>query len=245
MGVKSFGLKRICFFFLFGAVIVWGFFSCKHQPLDTTPPGGSTGGGGVTTVTCSADTAYFQQQVLPVFISNCAVSGCHDAASHQKGVVLTDYANIVSTGDVRAGRPDNSKVWKMINETDPAKRMPPLPRSPLTQAQKDLIGKWITQGARNNSCQASACDTVTVTFSGAVKNIINNKCLGCHNGTAASAGINLSAHAGIKAKVDDGRLWGTINHLSGYSPMPKGGSKLSDCEIAQFRKWIAAGAPNN
>lgn len=248
MGVKSFGLKKACGFLLFGVVSISVFISCKHQPLDAPPPsgGGATGGGGgLPTVTCSADTAYFGQQVLPIFISNCAVSGCHDVASHQNGVVLTDYANIVGTGEVRAGQPGNSKIWKVINETDPAKRMPRPPRSPLTQAQKDLIGKWMTQGARNNSCQASACDTAAVTFSGSVKNILNNKCLGCHSGTAASGGINLSVYAVVKAKVDDGRLWGAINQLPGYSPMPKGGSKLSDCEIAQFRKWIAAGAPNN
>lgn len=229
--------------------MVWCFLSCKHQPLEAPPSsggGGNTGGGsGVTPVTCSADTAYFQQQVLPIFIANCAVSGCHDAASHQNGVVLTDYTNIINTGDVRPGRPDNSKVWKVVNETDPAKRMPKLPRSALTQAQKDLIGKWITQGARNNACSASVCDTAAVTFGGAVNTIIGNKCLGCHSGTSPAGGINLSAHAGVKAKVADGRLWGAINHLAGYSAMPKGGNKLSDCEIAQFRKWIAAGAPNN
>ncbi|HVF81373.1 MAG TPA: c-type cytochrome domain-containing protein [Flavisolibacter sp.] len=213
--------------------------SCKHEPLDTTAAGGPV------VVTCSADTAYFQQQVLPIFISNCALSGCHNAVSRQGGVVLTDYTTITTTGDVKAGQPNSSKIWERITETDPSKRMPRPPRNPLSQPQKDIIFKWISQGAKNNSCQSSVCDSTNVTFSGTIRSIMNNKCLGCHSSSAPQGGINYTAYAGVKAKVDDGRLWGAINHLPGFSPMPKGGAKLSDCEIAQFKKWVDAGAPNN
>ncbi len=245
MEVNRWILKKFFLLFSSAAVFVLFFFSCKHEPLDVTPNPGGSAGGGVTPVACSADTAYFQQQVLPIFIASCAVSGCHDATSHQSGVLLTDYAHITTTGDVRAGQPANSKIWQLINATDPTKRMPKPPRSALSQAQKDVISKWIIQGAKNNSCQASACDTANVTFGNSITTIINNKCGGCHSANAASGGVNLSAYSGVKAKVDDGKLWGAINHLPGYSPMPQGGGKLSDCEIAQFRKWIAAGAPNN
>lgn len=226
--------------------------SCKHEPLGTNPPpgggSGGTGGGGTgnpATVVCSPDTAYFQQQVLPIFISNCALSGCHDAATRQDGVQLTDYNTIISTGDVRPFNPNNSEVWERIIDTDPTDRMPPPPRNPLPQAQRDIIYKWIMQGAKNNSCQASACDSANVTYSGTIRNIINNKCVGCHSGTPPQGGINFTTYAGLKAKVDDGRLWGAINHLPGFSPMPKGGAKLSTCEIRQVKKWMDAGAPNN
>ncbi|RYY42338.1 MAG: hypothetical protein EOO06_21310 [Chitinophagaceae bacterium] len=74
---------------------------------------------------------------------------------------------------------------------------------------------------------------------------MTNKCVGCHSGTPPQGGINYTTYAGVKAKVDDGRLWGAINHAAGFSPMPKGGTKLSDCEIKQFKKWMDAGAPNN
>ena len=221
--------------------------SCKHEALDTglNTGGGGGGGGTGTTVTCSPDTAYFQQQVLPIFISNCTVGGYHDAITQQHGVNLTTYTNIITTGDVRPFNPSGTKLWKKINETNPSDRMPPPPRNPLTTAQKDIIYKWIMQGAKNNSCQASACDSANITFSGTIRSIMNNKCVGCHSGSSPQGNINYSTYAGVKAKVDDGRLWGAINHLPGYSPMPKGGSKLSDCEIKQFQKWISAGAPNN
>lgn len=222
--------------------------SCKHQPIDPATGDGTGGGGGTgggTTVTCSPDTAYFQQQVLPIFISNCAVGGCHDAITRQDGVNLTTYASIMSTGDVRPFRPDNSEIWEKITDTDPSDRMPPPPRNPLPQAQRDIIFKWIMQGAQNNSCQPSACDSTNVTYSGTIRNIISNKCLGCHSSSAPQGNINYTNYGGVKAKVDDGRLWGAINHLPGFSAMPKGGAKLSDCEIKQFKKWIDAGAPNN
>jgi len=234
--------------FLFIAGII---FACKHEIPERNPAGGGgTGGGGGgtgsgTTVTCNPDTVYFQQQVLPIFISNCSVSGCHDAITRQDGANLTNYNSIITTGDVRPGNPGNSEIWEKITETDPSDRMPPPPRNALTQAQKDIIFKWIMQGAKNNSCQPTACDSSNVTFNGSIKPIINNKCLGCHSSAAPQGNINYSTYAGVKAKVDDGRLWGAINHLPGFSALPKNGNKLSECEITQFRKWIAAGAPNN
>src|SRR4051812_23274130 len=99
--------------------------SCKHEI-----PGGNSGAGPnpgpgpgpgpqpVTGQTCSPDTAYFQQQVLPIFISNCSMSGCHDAASAQHGVVLTSYASIMTTGDIEPGNPNHSKVYEKITDND-------------------------------------------------------------------------------------------------------------------------------
>jgi len=224
------------------AAIVLFVLSCKHEPLDTVLVPAPD-----TTVVCSTDTAYFVQQVLPIFISNCTEANCHNRANGNippQKVVLTSYDSIMLTGDVQPGRPDNSDVYEMITETDPSKRMPK-GQPALPPEQIAIIRKWILQGAQNNSCVASACDSTNVTFSGTVRPIITNKCLGCHSGTPPQGNINYSSYAGVKTKVDDGRLWGAINHLPGFSPMPKGGNKLSACEINQFKKWIAAGAPNN
>ena len=242
------------------AIIVFA-SACKHTVGDLNPStgtgggnggtGGGTGGGGGggtgggnTGTTCDPNKIYFQQQILPILISNCAMSGCHDAASHQDGVVLTTYESVMATADVRPGRPDDSDLYEMITETDPDDRMPPPPRTPLSATQILMVRQWIEQGALNLSCQNSTCDTTSATFT-LVRAIISNKCQGCHSGTAAAGGIDLSTYNGVKAKVNDGRLWGAINHLPGYSPMPKNGNKLSDCEITQVRKWIEAGSPNN
>lgn len=244
--IKRYGfiIAALCF------AMMW---SCKHQ-VDAPPApggtdsggnggtGGGTGGGG--TASCDPAKIYFQQQVLPVLISNCALSGCHDDASHQDGVVLTTYEKVMATADIRPGRPGDSGLYEKITDSDPDDRMPPPPRNPLTGQQIQVIRQWIEQGALNLSCQ-NMCDSNSFTYSGAIKNIITNKCQGCHSGSAASGGIDLSTYNGVKAKVTDGRLWGAVNHLPGFSPMPKNGTKLSDCELTQIRKWIDAGASNN
>lgn len=234
-------MRRI-FCLVAGVVLSCAFIlSCKHE-LPEPAGGGGTNPPGAA---CSPDSVYFQQQVLPIFISNCSMSGCHDAASHQDGVILTSYSSIMSTGGVRPGNPTDSDLYEKITENDPRDVMPPPPQAPLSQQQKEIIFKWIAQGAKNNSCETTSCDTANVTFTSSVKTIITNKCQGCHGGGAPQGGINLTTYTDVKAKVDDGKLWGSINHLQGFSPMPKNGIKLSDCEIAVFRKWIAAGAPNN
>jgi len=94
----------------------------------------------------------------------------------------------------------------------------------------------------------SQCDTLNVTFSGSITPILMNKCMACHsNNTAASFGgnIRLEDYADVKARADDQRLYGSIAHEQGYSPMPQGSPRLSDCNIATFRIWIFSGAPNN
>ncbi|MFN8253593.1 MAG: c-type cytochrome [Ferruginibacter sp.] len=215
------------------------FFSCKHeipqQPLVDPPVDGGT-------QTCSADTVYFQNKVLPLINSSCAMSGCHDAITHKEGVNLTSYANIIATGGVKPGNPSGSKLYTVLNKTG-GDRMPPPPAAAFTQAQKDIIYKWILQGAKNNAC--NDCDTTVFTYNAGIAPIMNTYCKGCHNPSSLGGGIDLSAYAGVKATAVNGKLVGSITHASGYIAMPQGGNKLSDCRITQIKKWITAGSLNN
>jgi len=207
--------------------------SCRHEIPLTEEQIQVTGGA----QTCSADTVYFQNKVLPLLNSGCAMSGCHDAASHKEGVNLTTYSTIYSTGRVLPGNPANSKLYKVIaNNSMPT-------GTAFTQAQKDIIYKWILQGAKNNAC--NDCDTTLFTYSGAVSAIINTYCKGCHNPSSLGGGIDVSTYANVKAIAANGKLMGSINHAAGFIAMPQGGSKLSDCRIQQIQKWISAGTLNN
>lgn len=221
------------------------FAACKHTPPEqTTPPtvsGPGTGGGGGTGTGSTA--VCFESEVLPIFQSNCAKSGCHDAASHQKDYVFDSYNNIIRKGIV-FGNATNSKVYKVLFETGDDK-MPPLPNADLTPAQKALIGRWINEGAVNTINCGTGCDTTQFKYGANISLIFTNNCVGCHGGSAPSANINLSNYAGVTAQVANGRLEGAITHSPGYSPMPKNAAKLSDCQITQIKKWIADGAPNN
>ncbi len=91
-----------------------------------------------------------------------------------------------------------------------------------------------------------ACDTSNVKYSVQVTAILSASCYSCHAGSAgAGAGITLDRYNIIKAYASSGDLMNVVTHAPGYSPMPKGGGKLSDCNIAILRTWVRNGAPNN
>ncbi|MCB9262273.1 MAG: hypothetical protein H6607_07860 [Flavobacteriales bacterium] len=222
------------------------FENCKHQPVDDNvnpDPIDTTGNNNNhNSDTCSPDTVYFVNEILPLIQSNCAQSGCHDAASHKEGVILTDYNKIISTGKVKAGNPGGSDLYEVITETDPDKVMPPPPAS-LTTEQKNAIRIWIQQGAKNNKC-TNGCDTTSVTFTGDVWPIVNATCTGCHNNTSASGGVKITNYAEIKSLVDSKTLQNVLSRQGPKSPMPPGGP-LETCASNKIRIWINAGAPNN
>lgn len=228
------------------AVLV--FSGCKHEPPFeplAEDPGNGGGGGGVEPpeeVICDPNTVYFQQQVLPILISNCTVgSGCHSTANDDNDEIqLTSYATLMNSGVIQDG-----DLWEAINDNDPDDRMPRPPQNPLTQDQINLIGQWIQQGAQNNSCEATACDTLNVTYSGTIVPIIASRCQGCHSGGTPQGGLNLTSWTVLNAVANDGRLAGAIQHLPGYEAMPRNAARMNDCRIRQFLIWIDAGAPNN
>lgn len=91
----------------------------------------------------------------------------------------------------------------------------------------------------------SACDTTNITYSENVWPVINDNCTVCHSGSAPSGNISLTNYEEVAAIAANGKLMGAINHENGYSPMPKGGGSLSDCELTQFQIWVDEGYPNN
>jgi mono/diheme cytochrome c family protein len=91
----------------------------------------------------------------------------------------------------------------------------------------------------------TACDTSAVTYSGKVLSIIQSNCYSCHGSGNTLGDVNLDGHTNLKVFADNGKLSGAINHRTGFSQMPQGGSKLSDCDIQAIEKWISDGSPNN
>ncbi len=89
------------------------------------------------------------------------------------------------------------------------------------------------------------CDTTNITFSGTVMPILQSYCLGCHSGSAPSGNIVIENYDDVVGLVHSGKLMGSIRFEQGYSPMPKGGNKLSDCNITKIEHWIADGMLNN
>ena len=221
-------------FFLFLA----GFLACTHEPpganTPVIPP--------TVNSTCSPDSVYFTNEVMPIIASNCTMSGCHDAITHAEGVNLTNYTYIMQY--VKAGNASGSKLYKVMIETDPGDRMPPPPMTALSATQLAKIQKWINQGAKNNSC-TGGCDTTTFTYTAIIKPLLDTKCVGCHKPGNLGGNIDLSTWAATKVVALNGKLLGSVAQQPGYSPMPKNGAKMLDCEITRIRKWINAGSLNN
>ena len=185
--------------------------------------------------------ACFTRDILPVIVSRCASTGCHDAASHKEGYNFTTYANIKNS--VSPGNPSSSKLYKVITTTSGEDKMPPTGSPQLTVAEKDSIRNWIRYGALNENC-GEICDTVSaVTFSKTIWPVIQSSCLGCHSGTSPSGNILLANYNNVAVQAANGTLIASLKG-AGVTKMPVG-SSLSACRIRQFELWIKTGYSNN
>ncbi len=110
----------------------------------------------------SEPTVSFANDVQPIFTANCALAGCHNAATAQQGLVLeagSAFSNIVNVPSseqpsvfrVSPGDADASYLVRKIRGTSgiTGGRMP-LNRTPLSAAQIDTIATWVNEGAADN-----------------------------------------------------------------------------------------------
>jgi len=89
------------------------------------------------------------------------------------------------------------------------------------------------------------CATTDYTFSGRVSDILQVNCVGCHSQTLASGGVVLDTYNSVKAYADNGKLLGTIEHSTGFAPMPYNLPQLSSCDRLTIKNWIENGSTNN
>ncbi|MGN6545552.1 MAG: c-type cytochrome domain-containing protein, partial [Aureliella sp.] len=91
----------------------------------------------------------FDRQIRPLLSDNCF--SCHgpDAAERQADLRLDRREDAVAQGAIDEAKPAESSLLARILSTDPDTMMPP-PKSNkrLTDAQKELIARWIRQGAK-------------------------------------------------------------------------------------------------
>ena len=185
--------------------------------------------------------ACFTRDILPVLVSRCASTGCHDAITHTEGYIFTSYSTAMAA--VVPGNPGDSKLYEVITKPSGEDRMPPAGSSPLTVAEIDSIRKWISYGALNENC-GEVCDTINpVTFSGTIWPVIQTSCLGCHSGASPSGNVDLGSYSTISVTAGSGLLLKSLRG-DGVPKMPPAGT-FSQCRIRQFEIWINNGYPNN
>lgn len=83
-----------------------------------------------------------------------------------------------------------------------------------------------------------------ISYAQQVKLVLDLNCTtaGCHDASAAG-GYNLITHTNVAANAE--LILSVINHESGFTPMPMGGSQLADSTIQHFSCWIEQGKQNN
>ena len=206
------------------------FDGCVHKPSEAIGPymDTATYHGVIPVVPPKVDTICFSSDILPLVIATCSKPGCHN---------LTTYATVMQV--VKAGNATGSNLYRYAKNGSSEMRNSTQQLIKLDTASLAKIAKWINQGAKNSIC--GGCDTIGVKYSTHIQPLIKNNCLGCHT----SSGTLLTTYDNVKAKVTDGKLYGSITWSTGFTKMPQGGSKLSDCQIRAVKIWIDAGAPNN
>ncbi len=225
--------------------------SCEHEPFllseDTVnspvgPVDTDTVAFKINTTSCEEGTVYFNTQILPVFISNCAISGCHDAASAKEGVVLTNYQNI--RRKIKPGNLNDSENYKVLITSDKEDLMPRKPGTEqgysLPADQINLVKTWILQGAKNNFCDE--CDTTNYAFNSVILPIFELNCatsVACHGAGAKNGEMTTFSQINSYVSADQIQKRAIV-----YKDMPPA-SPLSDCDRLLIKNWIDQGALNN
>ena len=212
---------------------VWINQGAEHTTCTTT---------GVGISPLSPEKVCFQRDLLPVLISSCGITSCHDQATHKEGYIVTSYASVKSNL-VSAGSPTTSKLYSVITQSPSSENfMPPDPYTPLSTAVKDSIYNWIKNGALNDVC-TSLCDTTgVITYQKQISALISKNCISCHSGANASKGILLDSYTGVKTYLDNGKLFAAVKGTSIQMPP---GYTITSCELREIELWKANGAIQN
>ncbi len=187
----------------------------------------------------------FETEILPLMVSRCGSSGCHNAIDRADGIDLTSYEAILK--EVKPGDPGDSEIIEYMYETG-EDAMPPSPAEPLKNEQIKLIENWISSGAANtvNCAGIGSCNVNSpISFNRDVLPIIDNYCFGCHNTADPQGGYSYSTHNETLKSVNDGTLMGSIRFETGYEAMPENSNKMPSCDIDLIRLWIDEGAMDN
>lgn len=179
---------------------------------------------------------------------------CHTGGSAAAGVDLSSHKNILASGSVKPGLPEQSSFYLTVH-----KGSMPKGGVRLENTEVQMIEVWIRNGANEKDIGTSpptkappppSNPVPSATFTYINTYILQPKCLSCHttrNGQNPSRGIDLTSYATM---VNSGAL--NLYYLQ-QSPlltsvvnktMPPSYAtySLSSSEISLIQMWIAQGA---
>lgn len=89
-----------------------------------------------------------------------------------------------------------------------------------------------------NKPNTLTCDTATlITYTNKIQPILAKYCNNCHSSSSSGGGIFLNTYATAKNAAESGKLYNSVAWSGTASRMPKGGNKISDCDIEIIKKW--------
>ena len=198
----------------------------------------------------------FEGDVLPIFTTSCAISGCHDGQG-ESDLVLNNYLDI--SHSVVPGNPYSSKVYKAIIATTGENKMPP--DQPLSLENRTKIRLWIEQGAGLTLCPeitgngggdgGSSYVNPRSCFTRDILPVLVSRCAvtDCHNAVTHKGDYIFASYTTTMKAVKPGipgesKLYKVIKLSTGEDKMPPAGS-FSSCRIRQFEIWVNNGFLNN
>lgn len=208
-----------------------------------------------------------EPQAMAIIEQNC--TGCHTQTGGPANVYnLTDTNHLLTTGMLVPGDADASFLYT-ITQSD---QMPP--GGGVSQSDKDILRRWIAGDSGGSTPTPTPTPSPsptpiptptpsptpsptptptptptpvpTVTYASLRASIFQPKCLACHTGSSAKAGVALDTYAGAtktnsinKTTPTSSRIYVTTKNGS----MPTSGAKLTADQYNSLLIWVQNGAP--
>ena len=220
----------------------------------------------------------FDRHVLPILEERC--NSCHHAPFDRSGRLVNPKASLRfdSFAEVMKGNLDGpvivandlekSRLYSVLNLPEDDDLFMPPKGGPMDQEQKDVIKRWIEEGANPSKNSVSAtkggipAPDEPVSFNDHILPLLENRCLNCHGEPYVKNGRTIKPTAGLQLDtyemVMKGNLDGTIVTpgdptvstlfqvviLPDDDPelMPPKGDPLTEDERTMIKRWILEGA---
>jgi mono/diheme cytochrome c family protein len=200
----------------------------------------------------AAQADLFEGKVRPILAASCL--SCH-SSSAAGGLRLDSREGMLKGGEtgpaIVVGDPEKSLLLSAVRHTGELKM--PMGGDRLTDAQIADLTAWVEGGAVWPETQTGAKPESVLSdhFETHIRPVLAQQCFACHTSTK-SGGLRLDSKDGLLAggksgpavvpgDPDKSLLLAAIRH-SGALRMPKGATRMTDDQIAQFSTWIKDGA---
>ncbi len=194
----------------------------------------------------------FAETIQPLLIAKC--SRCHGKETQKAELALHTLQGVQKGGEsgpvITAGKPDESPLFEKIHSGE----MPPDQENPLSDAEIEMIRRWIESGA---SFGGSAAAEPEVGYHDVLP-LLLLRCTSCHGRQRKEGDLDLRSRAGmlkggksgpaiVPSKSDESLLVKRVR-AEEMPPRPRlveaMVKPMEPAELAKLVRWIDLGAPD-